>query len=68
MAGGVLRAKRPSGVLLATLIAAGLLLLVLANTHLVYVALTSHPGCVAHPESGEAASDQEAFRAAKSAC
>ncbi len=63
-----MRARRASTVLVATLIAAGALLLVLANTHLVYVALTSQPGCVAHLKSGEAAAGKGEFRAAKSAC
>jgi hypothetical protein len=48
------------------MVGAGLLVLVLANTHLVYVAVTSQPECVAHLESpGETPGS---FRAAKSAC
>ena len=63
------RAKRSSAALLAGLIAAaGILLLVLANTHLVYVAVTSQPECVAHLKAGEAASGKGAFSAAKPAC
>lgn len=47
-------------------IAAALLLLVLANTHLVYVAITSQPDCVTHLKgSGEATGN---FRAARSSC
>lgn len=50
-------------------VVAGVLLLVMANAHLVYVAFTSEPGCVPHTkqigvENGASAS----FRAAKSAC
>ena len=64
-----IRAKRSNAALLASLIAAvGILLLVLANTHLVYVALTSQPECVAHLKIGEAASGKRAFSAAKPAC
>jgi hypothetical protein len=47
-------------------IAAAVLLLVLANAHLVYVATTSQPDCVAHlKSSGEATGN---FRAARSSC
>ena len=37
-----------------------------ANAHLLYVALESQPGCVAHEKSGEAVAGQ--FSAAKSSC
>ena len=47
-------------------IAAAVLLLVLANAHLVYVATTSQPDCVAHlKSSGEATGN---YRAARSSC
>lgn len=47
-------------------IAASVLLLVLANVHLVYVATTSQPDCVTHlKSSGEATGS---FRAARSSC
>jgi len=50
------------------LVVAGLVVLVLAaNAHLVYVAVTSQPDCVAHlkqTDTGQSGS----FRAAKSAC
>lgn len=47
-------------------IAAAVLLLVLANAHLVYVAITSQPDCVTHLKgSGEATGN---FRAARSSC
>ena len=53
--------------LLAGLIAgAVVLLLIVANTHLVYVAATSQPDCVAHSKiQGQ---DGVTFRAARSAC
>jgi hypothetical protein len=44
----------------------GLALLLGANWHLVYVALTSQPECVAHLRQGE--SKQGGFSAARSAC
>ena len=50
------------------IVAAGLLALVGANAHLLYVALISQPDCVAHIRPGEAASGDHSFSAAKSAC
>jgi len=49
-------------------IGAGLLLLIGANAHLVYVAATSQPDCVAHVRQGEGARGAVQFSAAKSAC
>ena len=47
------------------LIPAGLLLVVAANAHLVYVAFQSHPGCVAHvKEPGQSGG----YLVAQSAC
>lgn len=46
-------------------IAAGLLLVLGANAHLVYVAERSQPSCVAHVRQGDSASG---FSAAQSAC
>jgi hypothetical protein len=39
-------------------VAAGLLLLVLANARLVHVAVTSQPGCVSHLKLGQSKPDQ----------
>lgn len=50
------------------LVGAGLLLLVGANAHLLYVAVTSQPECVAHVRPGEAGPGSGSFSAAKSAC
>ena len=47
--------------------AAGLLLVIGANAHLVYVAVTSQPECVAHLGPGEGASSGS-YSAAESAC
>jgi len=50
------------------LVVAGLVILVLAaNAHLVYVAVTSQPDCVAHLKQGDAR-HSGSFHAAKSAC
>ena len=45
-----------------------LLLLVVANGHLVYVAMTSQPDCVAHIRQGEGNGAHERFSAARSSC
>jgi len=45
-----------------------LLLLVVANGHLVYVAMTSQPDCVAHVRQGEGNAAHERFSAARSSC
>lgn len=60
--------KKPSQVrlLVGTAIAAAAALFIGANVHLVYVAMTSQPDCVAHARAGEAGPG--AFGAAKSAC
>jgi len=49
-------------------VTAGLLLIAGANAHLVYVAATSQPECVAHLRSGEAGVQRGSFSAATSAC
>ena len=48
------------------LAAAVLLVVVAANAHLVYVAVTSQPACVTHLK--EAGTQAGAYRAAKPAC
>lgn len=50
------------------LVVAGLVVLVLAtNAHLVYVAVTTQPDCVAHLKQADAG-HSGSYRAAKSAC
>ena len=49
-------------------VAVGLLLIVGANTHLVYVAVMSQPECVAHLRPGEGGVQRGSFSAAQSAC
>jgi len=48
-------------------VAAGLLLVIGANAHLVYVAVTSESACIAHLRPGEGASPGS-YSAAESAC
>ena len=50
------------------LVAGGLLLVVGANAHLLYAALTSQPECVPHARPGESAAKPGQFSVAKSAC
>ena len=39
-----------------------------ANTHLVYVAITSQPACVTHVRQGESSAQRGLFSAAQSSC
>lgn len=50
------------------LVGAGLLLLAAANFHLVYVAFSSQPDCVAHVRQGEGVTHTGQFSAAQSSC
>jgi len=50
------------------LVGLGLLLLVGANAHLVYVAVTSQPDCVAHIRHGDGDAARDRFSAARSSC
>ncbi len=54
--------------LLWAAIGAGLLLVLIANSHLVYMAITSQPECVAHLRQGEGDPAQGKFSAARSSC
>ena len=49
-------------------VGAGLLLLLIANSHLVYIAITSQPDCVAHVRQGEGSAKDGRFSAARSSC
>ena len=60
------RTRTRTRAIVGLLVLAAVLLLIGANAHLVYVAMTSQPDCVDHVRPGEARSG--AFRAAKSAC
>jgi hypothetical protein len=54
--------------IVALAVGGGLLALALANLHLVYVAVSTQPDCVAHLKRGESASVPGSFSAARSAC
>jgi len=49
-------------------VGAGLLLVLIANSHLVYTAITSQPDCVAHVRQGEGSAKDGRFSAARSSC
>jgi len=49
-------------------VGAGLLLVLIANSHLVYVAFVSQPECVAHVRQGEGSAKDGRFSAARSSC
>jgi hypothetical protein len=62
-------AARPKSRLIVGLaVGAGLLALVVANLHLVYVAVSTQPDCVIHLKRGEGAAMPGAFTAAKPSC
>jgi hypothetical protein len=66
---GVQRAARRTNRAAIWLIAiAGLLVFAGANAHLVYVAMTSQPECIAHSRLGEGGPHGRPLSAAKSAC
>jgi hypothetical protein len=50
------------------LVAAGLALVIGANWHLVHVAVTSQPDCVAHVRTGDGDGARGSFSAAQSSC
>ena len=49
-------------------VGAGLLLVLIANSHLVYMAVVSQPDCVAHVRQGEGSAKDGRFSAARSSC
>jgi len=65
--GTVIRRVRTRPLLWAA-IGAGVLLLLIANSHLVYMAIVSQPECVAHLRQGEGDPAQGKFSAARSSC
>lgn len=66
MTAGV-RAGLRGKVAVGLLVGGAIVLLAVANGHLVYVAVTSQPDCVAHLKPGETA-PAGSFTAARSAC
>jgi hypothetical protein len=49
-------------------IGGALVLVLAANAHFLYVAITSQPACVAHVRAGEGSADRRLFSAAQSSC
>jgi len=60
--------ERRHRIVIALVVVAGLAALLLANLHLVLVAVSSEPGCVAHVEMRASAAGRGGFTAAQSAC
>jgi len=56
------------GLFWRALVAAALAIVILANAHLVYVATTTQPRCVAHVKAGDPAQSAGSFSAAGSSC
>jgi hypothetical protein len=63
-----IRQGRRSRATIWGLVAAGLLLVIGANAHLLYVAAISAPGCVAHVRPGEGGGPSRTLSAADSSC
>jgi hypothetical protein len=69
MTGASAAAKRPgTKTVVWAAVGAGLLLLLIANSHLLYMAVISQPECVAHVRQGEGSPKDGKFSAAKSSC
>jgi len=49
-------------------VGAGLALVLIANSHLVYMAVVSQPECVTHVRQGEGSAKDGRFSAARSSC
>jgi len=67
MSGGATLTRR-GRLSLWLLVAAGFALVIGANWHLVYVAVTSQPDCVAHVRTGADDAARGSFSAAQSSC
>ena len=66
-AGTATKQTRTRAILWLT-IGTGLLLVLIANSHLVYMAIVSQPECVAHVRQGEGSARDGKFSAARSSC
>jgi hypothetical protein len=64
---GASRKKRNLFVIVSAVVA-GLLVVLLANAHLVYVAVTSQSDCVDHIQTGVTPAPEGSFSAASSSC
>jgi hypothetical protein len=65
---GTVARRDKTKLLLWAAVGAGLLLVLIANSHLVYVAIMSQPECVAHLRQGEGDPGEGKFSAARSSC
>lgn len=63
-----IRKPRRATVWICVGVACGLLLVVAANAHLVYIASSSQPPCVAHLRQGDTTNEPGRFAAAESSC
>lgn len=61
-----MKSKLQTRLLIALLVLVGVVLVVGANTHLLYVAISSAPDCVGHLKRGDA--EPGRFSAARSDC
>lgn len=69
MSGAVaVKSQFKAKVFLWAMICVGMATVLIANAHLVYMAVVSQPDCVAHMRRGEVALDRGKFSAAKSSC
>lgn len=64
----VVRRQLKTKTLIWLSVAAGLLLIAVANAHFVYVAFSSQPDCIDHIKRGVAAAAPGQFSAASSSC
>jgi len=62
------RPHRRTRIAIWLMVAAGLAVLFFANAHLIFVAISSEPACVAHLRLGEGAGGRDGFGAAQSTC
>lgn len=60
--------KKKNLLVIVSVVVAGLLVVLLANAHLVYVAVKSQPDCVDHIQTGVAPAPEGSFSAASSSC
>ena len=63
-------AGRTSGITIRLwlVLAVEIVAILAANAHLLYVAISSQPGCVAHVAQGEGSTEPGRFSAAESSC
>ena len=62
------RPRRSGRITALVAVAGALAVFILANAHLIYVAVQSHPGCVPHQNATAAQAPRVAYSAAQSAC